>query len=326
MAGCATPPPIRAPGTGGPSPDEVDPELGRLVSSTVTILALEEGLDGKQSVSREAQGSGFIIEVDGERVIVTARHVIDRATQIVVLHPSGARTRATALLAEDERSDVAVFEVAELPDEARPLQTAGMPKTGSDVVLVSSPLGLDQTLAFGTVAAMRNSQRAFQLAAGVSPGSSGGLVSDRQGRALGVIRAKASSEANAEDITWVTPMKFVKRSLVDAKRIKLAPAPDPTKMKDVEEHDHKSVQSDFFVHHPAAAVVELEAAETYRDHVCIDAGDDDFTVAIAESGEPKPYWRVARRRSCATFDSGVSFTVAVGTRRAGDDVTITVQR
>jgi S1-C subfamily serine protease len=298
-----------------------------LIDSTVTLLTVKETLEGDTTTSTETQGSGFVIEVGGERVVVTANHVIDRATEIVFLHPSGARGRVTAVIAADDRADVAVLEVEGLPEEARPLQVGGLPEVGSDVVLVSSPLGLEETLAFGNVAAHRKADRAIQLAAGVSAGSSGGLVADRQGRALAVIRAKASIWLGAENIAWATPMRFVARSLEDAKRRPLV-SPNPEEMVEQARHEVETDAGWKVPPHPATASLELKSGEALRNHVCIDTGDSSITVALheTEEAERSEGWRVGQGRACATFAPETPYEVLIGTDRVGQTVTLKVQR
>ena len=301
--------------------------VDRLVPSTVTILALREHLRGEGVTSTESQGSGFVIDVDGRHAIATANHVVEGATEIVVYHPSGARFDVSAVLARDLDADVAVLEVPDLPRTVRALPLGRVPELGGRVVLVSTPLGLDETVAFGSVAATRRSHRAFQVAAGVAPGSSGGLVSDPGGRAVGVIRAKATVESGGDDITLVTPMRYVSRALKRQKRMPLTPAPEPRAMQVTAHEQRRAEASGDLPWHRAVARFEFSGLSGIANHVCLKSEHDESVVVLAEKSRgAHTDWRVGVGTACATFAKGRSWVAWVGATRAGHWVNVTVRR
>jgi hypothetical protein len=299
-----------------------------LARSTVMLRFLVEFYTGADVSSAEGSGSGFVIDLEGRRVVATAAHVIDGATEIMALHPSGARLPVTTVLAVDVDSDLALLEVDGLPEEARavPLSDA-KPELGDEVVLISSPLGLDTTLSFGTVSAFRPEQKAFQLAAGVSPGSSGGLAADADGRVLGVIRSKARAEVGGENITWITPARYLTELYHDLDPTPLAKAPDPTRMAlRRTEHVRTSNESPF-EERRAAAKIQIQSGPGSREHYCAEASDPNATVALAEAAAPvdDAFWRVARGRSCATFGPDTLISIWVGNDDPRSELEIKVE-
>jgi len=300
----------------------------RLAKSTVMLLVLRQGFAGTQIRSAEGSGSGFVVEVDGKLAIATAAHVVDEAIEIEALHRSGFRSRVTGLLGLDREADVALLEVDELPAEAVAVPLSDVkPKLADEVVLISSPLGLDTTVSFGTVAAFRSRAKAFQLAAGVSPGSSGGLVADGDGRVLGVIRAKAPARVGGENIAWVTPSRYLARLLEQPQRRPLAKAPDPGRLVTIAERKVKTASGSPFVVRSAAAAFDFVAGDGAVEHYCASASDRDATVALGEADRRigEAYWRVGQGRSCGSFAAEQPIRVWIGNDRTGATIHVTLQ-
>lgn len=303
-------------------------ELSSLSHSTVTLLVLSEGLWGETTRSREGAGSGFVVDSAGVPVVVTAAHVVRGATEIVVVDAEGRRAQATELLTFEEAGDVAVLRVPGLSPSIRPIPVGRLPEVGEEIMLVSSPLGLSTTVAFGTVAAHRPEMHAVQLAAGVSPGSSGGLVADRRGRAVAVIRSKAPAELGGENIAIATPIALVERSLSEAESLPLSPRPDRKRMQMHSQHRLLSTRAD----EPEAVYagqtrVVVSVGDRPVEHVCARTGDEEAAVAIREVEASDPLaWRDGLGNTCATIAGGGEIEVWVGTKRAGQPVELTIRR
>jgi putative serine protease PepD len=98
-------------------------------------------------------------------------------------------------------------------DKFPPLQSAGEPaKPGLPVVVVGSPLGLEDSVTSGVVSALRTTAAGpvLQFDAPVNPGNSGGPVVNAQGQVVGVVNAKLN---NAEGISLGIPVAVVCESL-----------------------------------------------------------------------------------------------------------------
>jgi len=72
-------------------------------------------------------------------------------------------------------------------DIAKPLRLSrNFPEIGERVVVIGSPLGLEQTVSEGIVSAIRGIGRLLQITAPISPGSSGSPVVNMKGEVVGV--------------------------------------------------------------------------------------------------------------------------------------------
>lgn len=327
LVACAGPPPPKTAATTERAAEATKPHAA-LASSSLTLFVLHEFWTGEAVASVEGSGSGFVVEVDGKPMIVTAAHVVDGATEIELFHASGFRAPITTIAAIDREADLALLEPAELPSGLEPVELSeASPDLADEVVLVSSPLGLNATLSFGTISAFRPELRAFQLAAGVSPGSSGGLVADEHGRVLGVIRAKAPQSVGGENITLITPVHDLLRLFESRDAAPLLPHPDPTQMAAVRQESITTTDHSPFEDRKAAAMVEV-APVGISTHYCASVDDPAATVALGEAQRPVStvMWRVARGRSCATIAAGTPLAVWVGADSSGETFAITVER
>jgi S1-C subfamily serine protease len=137
-------------------------------------------------------GSGFVVD-DG--LIVTSRHVIAQANEIVVeFH--GGWTGSAELVAGDELSDLALLRVPGSPPVA-PLRLAPAdPAIGSLALAIGNPFGeFPGSVSVGHVSALHRRVPApgggmiagmIQTDAALNPGNSGGPLLDSSGRVIGV--------------------------------------------------------------------------------------------------------------------------------------------
>ena len=144
------------------------------------------------------QGSGFRI---GEDYLVTNDHVLADPDTVRVQASDGTWTDA-AVVGRDPYSDLAVVETdGSLPGGPLPL-AAEIPPTGSEVLVIGSPLGLEGTATQGIVSGRRRTIPATVTAAGrfsiadavqtdaaLNPGNSGGPIVTLDGNVIGVATA-----------------------------------------------------------------------------------------------------------------------------------------
>lgn len=93
-------------------------------------------------------------------------------------------------MAEDKEGDI-IRALVDIPQEVvHPLSvSASIPEVGERVIVIGSPLGLEQTVADGIVSAVREIPafgNIIQITAPVSPGSSGSPVINMKGEVIGV--------------------------------------------------------------------------------------------------------------------------------------------
>jgi S1-C subfamily serine protease len=103
------------------------------------------------------------------------------------------------IVAVDKANDVAYLQTT---SRFTGLTTAPTPvKAGQQIIVVGSPLGLDETVTTGVVSAFRKipdyANEVFQFDASINPGNSGGPVINSANQVVGIASAKAR---NAEGI------------------------------------------------------------------------------------------------------------------------------
>lgn len=164
---------------------------------------LVPGQDGTQAPTAEghgslAVGSGVVIDA-AEGFIVTAGHVVDRATTIYVVLADGTLHPAT-LVGLDAETDVAVVKVRAPGLMAISMGDSDQTEVGDLVLAIGNPFNIGQTVTSGIVSALR--RRSFgklgfedliQTDAAINLGSSGGALINLQGQMVGMNAAILNS-------------------------------------------------------------------------------------------------------------------------------------
>lgn len=145
-------------------------------------------------ITTTGRGSAWVAKADGSRsMLVTNYHVLGPASgpgSTVEVVRESLRAEAEVVLV-DEGRDLAVVAVDQ-PLPALPLAEA-RPRVGDPVLVVGSPLGLEQSVVSGIVSALRDNH--IQISAPLNPGNSGGPVVDVSGRVVGVAVLKVGDES-----------------------------------------------------------------------------------------------------------------------------------
>ncbi len=159
------------------------------VSPAVALILVGSGngqLDGI--------GSGLIVRSDG--VLLTANHVVKGMKEVQVRLKNGEIYDRVELIASDERRDIAALRVPAKGLTVLPTANADELRAGAPVFVVSNGAGLPWTASAGILSAMRmaddvpgagSGYRLLQITAPLSPGASGGVVVDGQGRAVAIV-------------------------------------------------------------------------------------------------------------------------------------------
>ena len=146
------------------------PEIVKKVKpSTVVILTYDK--DGKAL----SQGSGFFISREGD--VITNRHVIQGAIKAEIKTTEGNTYPIKQVVAEDVEGDIIRLSVDIPTGLAPPLKiSSSLLSEGERIIVIGSPLGLEQTISDGIVSAIREIPgygKVVQITAPISPGSSG---------------------------------------------------------------------------------------------------------------------------------------------------------
>lgn len=167
-------------------------------------------------------GSGFIIDYQGQKVIITNNHVVEGATSIRVTLPEG-RTLEGELIGGDGFLDIAVVRPKGSNVEQLPTVEVGDSdkiEIGDWAIAIGNPLGFEHTVTAGIISALHRDfpkpdgsgrfQDMIQTDAAINPGNSGGPLLDALGRVIGINTAIA---VNAEGINFAIPINAALRVL-----------------------------------------------------------------------------------------------------------------
>jgi S1-C subfamily serine protease len=189
---------ISAGGVGSARGQDNLPELiKRVVPAVVTVA----GFDAAGKVIRV--GSGVFIDREGH--LITNLHVIKGVARAEVKLFKGEVYPLTEMVAVDEKADL-VKVVVNLPGGTPHYLTVSgaRPDAGVRVIVLGSPLGLEQTATDGMVSAIRTLRdrgEFLQISAPISPGSSGGPVVNMAGQVIGI----ATFQVRGQNLNFAVP-------------------------------------------------------------------------------------------------------------------------
>lgn len=176
--------------------------------------------------SVEGVGSGIIFDARG--YVLTNRHVIENATNIVAVLTDGRRLNAT-ILGTDPLTDLAVVR---LPDGTYPVADigdSGALRPGQLVVAVGSPLGTYQnSVTSGVVSAVNRTVDVdqattlydlIQTDAAINPGNSGGPLVNSIGQVIGINTVVAARAQNIGFSIAINSAKPVMQSAIEQNKI-----------------------------------------------------------------------------------------------------------
>jgi tetratricopeptide (TPR) repeat protein len=160
--------------------------------SVATVVAFD--LDGGIA----AIGSGFFIDRNG--TLVTNYHVLQDSYRAEIKTAGGERYPITAVLARSQLLDLIKVRVDIPEGRVTPAKLSmTVPAIAEGVVVIGSPMGLEQTISEGIVSAIRRhpvNVPIYQLTAPISPGSSGSPVLNLAGSVFAVVTFQASKGQN----------------------------------------------------------------------------------------------------------------------------------
>lgn len=168
---------------------------------------------------REVQGlgSGFIID-NQNGYIMTNNHVVGDADKIRVTAFNG-KEFAAKVVGRDEKTDVAVIKIENLPRGLGQIHLANMDdvRVGNWAIAIGAPMGLKQTVTRGIVSAKGRGTLDItgygdfiQTDAAINPGNSGGPLVNSRGEAIGMNTAIFSKSGGSQGAGFAIPSDILK--------------------------------------------------------------------------------------------------------------------
>jgi len=184
--------------------------------AVVTIVTY----DLKKEVS--GIGSGFFIDDRGH--LITSRHVLKNAYSADIKTMDGEKYPIETVVAESEEMDLIKMRVSVPEGKFSWVGVSpDLPDIAENVLVIGSPLGLEQTVSNGIVSAVREvpgTGTFFQMSAPISKGSSGSPVVNMQGKVVGVVTFML---AKGQNLNFAVAGKSI---------LELTPADDPLSVSD----------------------------------------------------------------------------------------------
>jgi Do/DeqQ family serine protease len=165
----------------------------------------------------QSQGSGVIVRDDG--IIVTNNHVVEGATELVIVLGDRREFPATVVLT-DPRTDLAVLRIDAKGERMTALKFADTTnaQVGDQVLAIGNPFGVGQTVTGGIISALARTDVGItdysffiQTDASINPGNSGGALVDMNGDLVGVNTAIFSRSGTSAGVGFAIPAEMVKR-------------------------------------------------------------------------------------------------------------------
>lgn len=159
----------------------------------------------------QAQASAFVIDRRG--VLVTNAHVLDGGVRFTVTLPDMAALPVMRILHIDLQHDLAYLKVPKRSFTPLILSDSDSISVGETIFTIGSPHGLENTISSGILSGVRKFGafgEMLQISAPISEGSSGGVLVNDQGQAIGITTFVVKSGQN---LNFAIPINIVKKYL-----------------------------------------------------------------------------------------------------------------
>ncbi len=166
----------------------------KVLPAVVTIYTQSTIISNKGPGRRGGLGSGVL--VSGDCHILTAAHVVNGSTDIMVKTQDGKLRKATVLFSEPT-ADIALLKL-EIPDKTLYHATMGDSDNlavGQNIYAIGSPYGMENSFSSGIISAFRGFDKIYdgsvkveflQTDAAINSGNSGGPLFNSQGEVVGI--------------------------------------------------------------------------------------------------------------------------------------------
>ena len=146
----------------------------------------------------EQQGSGFILDFNGELLVVTSNHIVNNAVSVSVTFVNGTAYDST-ILYSNSVVDLAFLNTTAPEREYVSLEivSSSSLRVGNPVILVGTPYGLEGSMSEGIISALNRTlivnddyiENVIQTTAPMNPGNSGGPLLNYNGEVIGIVTA-----------------------------------------------------------------------------------------------------------------------------------------
>ncbi|MBI5248546.1 MAG: trypsin-like peptidase domain-containing protein [Desulfomonile tiedjei] len=176
---------------------------------------------------QQGLGSGFIFDSRG--YILTNRHVIKDADEIIITLEADKKYKARVIGA-DSKTDIAVIKIEGRNFPHAQLGDSQNLEVGDWVLAIGNPFGLTKTVTSGIVSAKGRKDMGIldyedfiQTDAAINPGNSGGPLVNIDGQVVGINTAILSRSGGNMGIGLAIPINIVKKILEPAMAGKQSP-------------------------------------------------------------------------------------------------------
>ena len=186
-------------------------------------LLPDEMFEGEATPRRQEEGLGSGVIIDKAGVVLTNRHVVEGADDVLVRLADGSEHKATDVRTDDQTDLAVVYIKTTRTLTPAVLGESGKLEIGDWVVAMGHPFGLEMTVTAGIISAKGRGLASgqgvnyLQTDAAINPGNSGGPLFDLEGRVIGINTAIASSSGGFQGVGFAIPSdtaKWVAQQLV----------------------------------------------------------------------------------------------------------------
>ncbi len=198
----------------------------KVLPTVVTIHTTSNAITERGPVQNQGLGSGVLISHDCH--ILTAAHVVDGSSKIVVKTQDGKKRNATVLFSE-KSADIALLKL-DVTDSSLAHATLGDSDAlavGQHIYAIGSPYGMENSFSAGIISAFRGFNTLYdgtvsiefiQTDAAINSGNSGGPLFNSKGEVIGIASSILTVSGGFQGIGMAVTINTAKELLAFEQR------------------------------------------------------------------------------------------------------------